>query len=117
MSGTSKLPNRDYLCYFIKLGKLYYVNDWCRDIKKKEITSYESTHDKSVAFPINEESIDKQMADECGGNTVVKNATFNDYVRQGERWSNYISRKKKNSWKFYTFKWIMKCFPYKLFNT
>ncbi len=100
----SKLPNREYQYYFIKLGKLYYVNDWCKDVKKKEITSYEFTHDEMVAFPFDQESIAKQMAEECGGHIVVRNATFNDYVRQGQRWSNYISCKKKNSWKIYTFR-------------
>jgi len=100
----SKLPNREYPYYFIKLGKLYYVNDSCSDVKKKEITSYEFTHDESVAFPINEESIAKQMADECKGNIIVKYATFKDYIHQDERWANYIGCKKKNLWTIYTFK-------------
>ena len=39
--------------------------------------------DSEVAFLIiNKESIAKQMADECGGHIVVKNATFKDYIRQ-----------------------------------
>jgi len=50
-----------------------------------EIFSYEFTDNELVAFPINEESIAKQMADECEGEIVVKNATFKGYIRQGER--------------------------------
>lgn len=100
----SKLPNREYQYYFIKLGKLYYVNGSCKDVKKKEISSYEFTNDESVAFPIDEEFIAKQMADECGGHIVKKNATFNDYISQGERWSNYIDGKEKSIWRIYIIK-------------
>jgi len=100
----SKLPNKEYPYYFIKLGKLYYVNGSCKDVKKKEISSYEFTNDESVTFPINEESIAKKMANECGGYIVVRNDTFNDYISQGERWHNYITWKKKNTWRIYTFK-------------
>ena len=100
----SKLPNREYQYYFIKLGKLYYVNGSCKDVKKKEISSYEFTNHESVAFPIDEESIAKKIAEEFGGNIVGKNATFNDYVKQGQRWGNYIDYKKKNTWTLYTVK-------------
>jgi len=91
----SKLPNKEYPYYFIKLGKLYYVNVSYKDVKKKEIARYEFTHNESVAFPFDTESIAKQMADECGGHIVVPNATFEDYIRQGERWSHYIDKKRK----------------------
>lgn len=37
---------------------------------------------KEAAFSINEDSIAKQIADECRGEIVVKNATFKDYIRQ-----------------------------------
>jgi hypothetical protein len=87
----SKLPNREYPYYFMKLGKLYYVYHSYKNVKKKEVSSYEFTNDESLAFPI----------DECGGHIVVKNATFNDYISQGERWSNFIDRKKKNIWRIY----------------
>ncbi|SIS04009.1 hypothetical protein SAMN05878482_11063 [Peribacillus simplex] len=40
---------------------------------------------KSVAFSINEESIAKQIADECGGNIVVRNAKFEENICQVER--------------------------------
>lgn len=53
------------------------------------------------------------MADECGGHIVVQNATFKDYIRLGESWSHYIDRKKKNTWKIYTVKKIVKYFCYK----
>lgn len=66
-----------------------------RNVKKKEISSYEFTNDESVAFTINEDSIAKQIADECRGEIVVRNATFKDYIRQGEKWSNYIKEKRK----------------------
>jgi len=32
----SKLPNKEYPYYFIKLGKLYYVNESCRNIKREK---------------------------------------------------------------------------------
>ena len=64
MEGN-KLPNGEYPYYFIKLGKLYCVNVSYKDVKKKEIASYEFTHDELVAFPFDTESIAKQMADEC----------------------------------------------------
>jgi len=47
----SKLPNKEYPYYFIKLGKLYYVNESCRNVKRKEISSYEFTNNELVAFP------------------------------------------------------------------
>lgn len=103
----SKLPNREYPYYFIKLGKLYYVYHSYKNIKKKEVSSYEFTNDESVAFPIDEESA-KQLADECRGHIVMKNATFNDYISQGERWSNFIDSKKKNIWRIYTINWMIK---------
>jgi len=65
-----------------------------RNVKKKEISSYEFTHDESVVFPLNEESIAKQMANECGGHIVIRNATFNHYISQEKRWSHYINCKK-----------------------
>ena len=90
--------------FFIKLGKLYYVNESCRNVKKKEISSYESTHDELVAFPFDTQSIVKQTADECGGYIIGRNATFEDYIRQGERWSKYINYKEKHIWKLYNIK-------------
>jgi hypothetical protein len=30
----SELPNKEYPYYFIKLGKLYYVNETCRNVKE-----------------------------------------------------------------------------------
>ena len=87
---VGKLPNREYQYHFIKLGELYYVNESDRYVKKKEASSYEFTNDESVAFPINEESIVKQTGNECGGYIVVRNATFEDYISQGEQWSHYI---------------------------
>ncbi|PEE73326.1 hypothetical protein COM81_29285 [Priestia megaterium] len=66
------MPNKEYPYYFIKLGTLYYVNVSYKDVKKKEIASYEFTHDESVVFPFDTESIVKQMADECGGHIIVK---------------------------------------------
>ncbi|MGR9527303.1 hypothetical protein ACSS31_26835 [Priestia megaterium] len=47
-----------------------------------------------VHIPIDEDSA-KQVADECGGHIVMKNATFNDYMSRGERWSNFINSQKK----------------------
>jgi hypothetical protein len=44
------------------------------------------------------------MADECEGNILVKNGTFKDYIRQGEKWNNYIKYKEKNLWITYTLK-------------
>ncbi|WP_218039705.1 hypothetical protein [Priestia megaterium] len=82
----SKLPNREYPYYFIKLGRLFYVYHSYKDVKEKEVSNYEFTNDESVAFPVDEESA-KQLADKCGGHIVMKNATFNDYISQGERWS------------------------------
>jgi hypothetical protein len=95
----SKLPNKEYPYYFIKLGKLYYVNESCRNVKRKEISSYEFANDELVAFPFDTQSISKRTADECGGYIVVRNATFEDYISQGERWSKYIDYKEKNTWK------------------
>lgn len=46
----------------------------------------------------------KQTADECGGYIVVRNATFEDYISQGERWSKYIDYKEKHIWKLYNVK-------------
>ena len=100
----SKLPNKEYPYYFIKLDKLYYVNESCRNVKRKEISGYEFTNDELVAFPFDIQSIAKQTADECGGYIVVRKATFEDYISQGERWSNYIDYKEKNTWKVYTLK-------------
>lgn len=53
----SKFPNKEYPYYFIKLGKLYYVNESCRNVKRKEISSYEFTNDELVAFPFDTQSI------------------------------------------------------------
>lgn len=92
----NELPNREYPYYFIKLGKLYYVYHSHRDIKKKEVCSYEFTNDELLAFPIPKESIAKQMAEEWGCHIVVRNDTFDDYIPQGERWSHYINIEKKN---------------------
>jgi len=100
----SKVPNREYSYYFIKLGELYFVKEWCKEVKKKEITIYEFTNNESFAFPFDTEFIAKQTAEECGGNIVEKKATFEDYVRQGQRWGHYIDRKKKNLWRIYTVK-------------
>ncbi|MGN7485001.1 hypothetical protein ACTHPB_26140 [Priestia megaterium] len=74
------MPNKEYQYYFIKLGNLYYVKDSCRNVKKKEMSSYEFTNDESVAFPLDKESIAKQTADKCGGYIVLKNATFKEYI-------------------------------------
>ena len=93
------MPNTEYRYFFIKLGKLYYVTESCRHVKRKEISSYEFTNDELVTFHINEESIAKQTADECSGYIVVRKATFEDYIRQGKRWSKYIDYKEKNIWK------------------
>lgn len=90
--------------YFIKLGKLYYVNESCRIVKRKEISSYEFTHDELVAFPFDTQSIEKQTADECGGYIVVRNATFEDYISQGERWHKHIDYKESTMCKFYKVK-------------
>ncbi|MEB2277710.1 hypothetical protein LAV82_27225 [Bacillus sp. ILBB4] len=89
------MPNREYPYYFVKLGRLFYVYHSYKDVKEKEVFSYEFTNDESVAFPIDEKSA-KQLADECGGQIVMKNATFNDYISQGERWSHFIDSKKKH---------------------
>ena len=103
MEGN-KLPNKEYPYYFIKLGKLYYVNESCRNVKRKEIYSYEFTNNELVTFPFDTQSIAKQTAEECGGYIVVRNATFDDYINQGERWSNYIDYEEKNIWKLYSVK-------------
>jgi len=103
MEGN-KLPNKEYPYYFIKLGKLYYVNESCRNVKRKEIYSYEFANNELVAFPFDTQSIAKQTADECGGYIVVRNATFEDYISQGERWSKYIDYKDKSIWKLYNVK-------------
>jgi hypothetical protein len=75
-NGVSKLLNKEYRYYFIKLGKLYYVNESYRNVKRKEIPSYEFANNELVAFPFDKQSIAKQTADECGGYIVVRNATF-----------------------------------------
>ncbi|PEU51606.1 hypothetical protein CN395_28585 [Priestia megaterium] len=98
------MPNKEYLYYLIKLGKLYYVNESCRNVKRKEISSYEFTNDELVSFPFDTQSIAKQTTDECGGYIVVRNATFEDYIREGERWSKYIDYKEKHVWKLYNVK-------------
>ncbi|MFE7083237.1 hypothetical protein [Priestia megaterium] len=98
------MSNREYPYYFIKLGKLYYVDQCYKDVKKREVTSYDFTNKEYFAFPISEESIAKQIAEKCGGNIVEKSATFHDYVRQGQRWSRYIHRRKKKLWRVYTVK-------------
>ena len=48
----SKLPDKEYLYYFIKLGKLYYVNESCRNVKRKEISSYELQTMNWSHFPL-----------------------------------------------------------------
>ncbi|MGG4018842.1 hypothetical protein ABEV70_26770 [Priestia megaterium] len=98
------MPNKEYPYYFIKLGKLYYVNESCRNVKRKEISSYEFTNDELVTFPFDTQSIDKQTTDEYGGYIVVRNATFDNYINKGERWIKYIDYKKKNIWKLYNIK-------------
>ncbi|PFO12688.1 hypothetical protein COJ70_24265 [Priestia megaterium] len=98
------MPNKEYLYYFIKLGKLYYVNESCRNVKRKEISSYEFTNNELVAFLFGTQSIAKQTADECDGYIVVRNATFQDYIRQGERWNKYIDYKEKHILKLYNVK-------------
>ncbi|PER71842.1 hypothetical protein CN395_26765 [Priestia megaterium] len=84
------MPNKEYPYYFIKLGRLYYVTESCRHIKRKEISSYEFTNDELVAFPFDTQSIAKQITDDYGGYIVVRNATLDDYINQGECWSKYI---------------------------
>jgi len=76
----SKLPNREYPYYFVKLGKLYYVNESCRNVKRKEISSYEFTNDELVAFPFDTQSITKQTIDECNGYIIVINTIFDNYI-------------------------------------
>ncbi|PFR90249.1 hypothetical protein COK39_24910 [Priestia megaterium] len=49
------------------------------------------------------QSIAKQTADECGC-TVVRNATFDDYISQGERWNKYIDYKENTICKLYKVK-------------
>ncbi|MFL0499180.1 hypothetical protein [Priestia megaterium] len=91
------MPNKVYQYYFIKLGKLYYVNESCRNVKRREISSYEFTNDELVAFPFDTQSIAKQTVDECGSYIVVRNATFDDYINQIERWSKYIGYKEERT--------------------
>jgi hypothetical protein len=67
--------------------KLYYAKDSCGNVKRKGISSYEFTHDELAAFPFNILSIAKQSAGEYGGYIIVRNATFDNYISQGERWS------------------------------
>ncbi|MFE4030352.1 hypothetical protein ACFX4N_29900 [Priestia sp. YIM B13551] len=74
------MPIKEYPYYFIKLGKLYYVNESCRNVKRKEISSYEFTNNELIALPFDTKSITKQITDECGGYIVVRNATFDDYI-------------------------------------
>ena len=76
----SRLPDKENPYYFIKLGKLYYVNESCKNVKRKEISSYEFTNDVLVAFPFDTHSIAKQTADKCGGYIIVRNAMFEDYI-------------------------------------
>ena len=57
-----------------------------------------------MAFPFDIQFIAKQTADECGGYIVDRNATFEDYISQGERWSKYIDYKDKSIWKLYNVK-------------
>ncbi|MES9804302.1 hypothetical protein [Priestia megaterium] len=90
------MPNKEYLYYLIKLGKLYYVNESCRNVKRKEISIYEFTNAELVSFPFETQSIAKQPADDCGGYIVVRNATCEDYIREGERWSKYIDYKEEH---------------------
>ncbi|MCR8929745.1 hypothetical protein NLI92_005256 [Priestia megaterium] len=66
------MPNKEYLYYFIKVGKLYYVNKSYENVKRKGIFSCEFTNDKLVAFLFHAKSITKQTSDECGGYIVVK---------------------------------------------
>jgi hypothetical protein len=80
----SKLPNKVYQYYLIKLDKLYYVNESCRNVKRKEISSYEFKNNELFAFPFDTQAIVKQTADECGGYIIVRNAIFEDYIRLGE---------------------------------
>ena len=61
------MPNKEYPYYFIKLGRLYYVTESCRHIKRKEISSYEFTNDELVAFPFDTQSIAKKTIDGCNG--------------------------------------------------
>ncbi|MDR7247018.1 UDP-N-acetylglucosamine enolpyruvyl transferase [Priestia megaterium] len=74
------MPNREYPYYFVKLGKLYYVNESCRNVKRKEISSYEFTNDELVAFPFDTQSITKQTIDECNGYIIVINTIFDNYI-------------------------------------
>ncbi|MBE5102266.1 hypothetical protein [Priestia aryabhattai] len=98
------MPNKEYAYYFIKLGRLYYVNESCRNAKRKEISSYEFTNDELVVFPFDTQSIEKQTADEYGGYIVARNDTFENDIRQGERYIKYIDYKDKNIWKLYNVK-------------
>jgi len=100
----SKLPNKVYQYYFIKLGKLYYVTESCRNVKRREISSYEFINDELVAFLFDIQSISQQNADKYGGYIVIRKATFEDYISQGERWSHCIDYKDKNICKVYTVK-------------
>ncbi|MGG0511042.1 hypothetical protein ABE078_26600 [Priestia megaterium] len=70
------MPNKEYPYHFIELGKLYYVNESCRKVKRKEISSYKFTNDELVAFRFDTQSIVKQTAGEYGGYIVFKNATL-----------------------------------------
>lgn len=74
------MPNKEYQYYFIKLGNLYYVKDSCRNVKKKEMSSYEFANDESVAFPFDTQFVAKQTVDECSDYIVVRNDTFEDYI-------------------------------------
>lgn len=79
------MPNKEYSYYFIKVGKLYYVNKSYENVKRKGIFSCEFTNDKLVAFLFHAKSIAKQTSDECGGYIVVKNATFDNYIDYKEK--------------------------------
>ena len=57
-----------------------------------------------VGLHFDTQSIAKQTADECGGYIVVRNATFEEYISQGERWIKYIDYKEKHIWKLYNVK-------------
>lgn len=81
-----------------------YVNESCRNVKTKEISSYEFANDELVAFPFDTQSIVKQTAYEYGGYIIVRNATFEDYISQRKRWNKYIDYKEKNTWKLYNVK-------------
>lgn len=65
----------------MKIGKLYYVNELCRNVKRKEISSCEFISDELVAFPFDIQSIAKQTADEYGGYMFNENINRRHYRR------------------------------------